>query len=137
MGEAFAVNAIGPALLLKHLLPLLPPSGKSVFALLSARVGSIADNQLGGWYSYRASKAALNQIVRTAAVELRRRSPEALCVSLHPGTVHSRLSAPFTKSGLHVRPASDAAFDLLKVIDGLQPSQSGEFFDYRGEPLPW
>lgn len=90
--EAFAINAIGPALIMKHFLPLLPVDGKAVFATLSARVGSIGDNRLGGWYGYRASKAALNQFVRTAAIELHRRQPEAICVALHPGTVETRLS---------------------------------------------
>ena len=99
MTEAFAINAIGPALLMKHFLPLLPRDGKSAFATLSARVGSIGDNRLGGWYSYRASKAALNQFVRTAAVELKYRQPEAICVALHPGTVHTPLSLPFSKGG--------------------------------------
>ena len=98
MAEAFAINAIGPALLMKHFLPLLPRDGKSVFATLSARVGSIGDNRLGGWYSCRASKAALNQFVHTAAVELQRRQPEAICLALHPGTLHTRLSSPFQQS---------------------------------------
>lgn len=94
LAHAFAVNAIGPALLMKHLLPLLPREGRAVFATLSARVGSIGDNRLGGWYGYRASKAALNQLVRTAAIELARKRPDALCVALHPGTVATGLSAP-------------------------------------------
>ena len=94
MAQAFAVNAIGPALLMKHFLPLLPRDGNAVFATLSARVGSIGDNRLGGWYSYRASKAALNQLVRTAAIELRRRSPNAVCVALHPGTVDTGFKWP-------------------------------------------
>lgn len=137
MAHAFAVNAIGPALLMKHFLPLLPRSGKAVFATLSARVGSIGDNQLGGWYGYRASKAALNQLVRTAAIELGRRRPQAICVALHPGTVASRLSEPFSARGLQVVAPDDAAARLLAVIDRLGPEQSGGFYDYRGEPLPW
>jgi NAD(P)-dependent dehydrogenase (short-subunit alcohol dehydrogenase family) len=137
LAKAFAINAIGPALLMKHLLPLLPRSGKAVFATLSARVGSIGDNRLGGWYGYRASKAALNQLVRTAAVELRRRQPDAICVALHPGTVDSRLSAPFGKEGLEVRTPAAAADLLLAVIDQLTPAASGGFLDYRGEPVPW
>ncbi len=108
-----------------------------MFATLSARVGSIGDNHLGGWYGYRASKAALNQLVRTAAIELRRRQPEAICVALHPGTVDSRLSAPFRKIGLAVRSPAEAAGGLLEVIDRLRPEDSGGFFDYRGEPVPW
>ena len=137
LARAFAVNAIGPALLMKHFLPLLPPRGKAVFATLSAKVGSIGDNRLGGWYAYRASKAALNQLVRTAAVELRRRRPEAICVALHPGTVATPLSRPFAVAGLDVRAPAAAAADLLCVIDSLTPAQSGGFFDYRGDALPW
>ena len=137
LAKAFSLNAIGPALLMKHFSPLLPRSGKAVFATLSARVGSIGDNHLGGWYGYRASKAALNQLVRTAAIELRRRQPEAICVALHPGTVDSRLSAPFRKIGLAVRSPAEAAGGLLEVIDRLRPEDSGGFFDYRGEPVPW
>jgi NAD(P)-dependent dehydrogenase (short-subunit alcohol dehydrogenase family) len=135
--HAFAVNAVGPALLLKHFLPLLPRRGRSVFATLSAKVGSIGDNRLGGWYAYRASKAALNQLVRTAAIELRRRAPEAICVALHPGTVATPLSAPFGKQGLDVRTAHEAAGLLAGVLETLEPAQSGGFFDYRGKPLPW
>lgn len=137
LAHNFAVNAIGPALLMKHFLPLLPRSGKAVFATLSARVGSIGDNQLGGWYGYRASKAALNQLVHTAAIELKRSRPQAVCVALHPGTVDTKLSAPFAKSGLAVRPPEQAAADLLAVIDRLRPDDTGGFFDYRGETLPW
>jgi NAD(P)-dependent dehydrogenase (short-subunit alcohol dehydrogenase family) len=137
MAQAFAINAIGPALLMKHFLPLLPTEGKSVFATLSAKVGSIGDNRLGGWYSYRASKAALNQLVRTAAVELRRRQPQALCVALHPGTVATALSAPFAKSGLDVRTPVEAAQRLLAVMNGLNAVDSGGFFNHDGTPLPW
>lgn len=137
MARAFAVNAIGPALLMKHFLPLLPRQGRSVFATLSARVGSIGDNRLGGWYSYRASKAALNQFVRTAAIELGRRQPAALCVALHPGTVGTSLSAPFVKAGLDVQTPEQAAERLLDVIDHLPPGCSGGFFDHRGDPVPW
>jgi len=135
--HAFAVNAIGPALLMKHFLPLLPATGRAVFATLSAKVGSIGDNRLGGWYGYRASKAALNQFVRTAAVELRRRNPGALCVALHPGTVDTRLSAPFAKAGLQVQPPRLAAERLLGVLSGLGAEDSGAFFSYLGERLPW
>ncbi len=137
LARSFALNATGPALIMKHLLPRLPPAGKSVFATLSARVGSIGDNQLGGWYGYRASKAALNQFVRTAAIELRRRRPEAICVSLHPGTVDSGLSAPFAKNGLDVQSPASAAERLLAVIDGLASASSGGFFDHRGHSIPW
>ena len=137
MAKAFAVNVIGPALLMKHLLPLLAPQGKSVFAVLSAKVGSIGDNRLGGWHSYRASKAALNQIVRTAAIELQRRSPESICVALHPGTVATPLSAPFGKAGLAVQTPAECAARLLAVVDGLGAEASGGFFDQHGGALPW
>ncbi len=137
MAHSFAVNAIGPALLMKHLLPLLPREGKSVFATLSAKVGSIGDNRLGGWYSYRASKAALNQLVHTAAIELRRRHPFAVCIAIHPGTVDTGLSSPFAKSGLDVRTPDEAARRLLAVLDALQQEDSGGFFNHDGTVLPW
>ena len=137
MARAFALNAIGPALIMKHMLPLLPRTGKAVFATLSARVASIGDNRLGGWYSYRASKAALNQLVRTAAVELARRAPNAICVALHPGTVATSLSAPFSKDGLDIQTVDVSAARLLDVIDGLSPDQTGCFFDHLGTPIPW
>ncbi len=137
LARAFALNAIGPALIMKHVLPLLPKQGKAVFATLSARVGSIGDNRLGGWYAYRASKAALNQLVRTAAVELARRAPAALCVALHPGTVATPLSAPFATTGLQIHTPAEAAHHLLGVIDRLGAEANGEFFDWRGESVPW
>ncbi|MEQ8335647.1 SDR family NAD(P)-dependent oxidoreductase [Nisaea sp.] len=137
LAHAFAINAIGPALLMKHVLPRLPRSGKAVFATLSARVGSIGDNRLGGWYAYRASKAALNQFVRTASIELARRAPEAVCVALHPGTVDTSLSAPFAKQGLSLHTPAAAAADLLTVLDGLEAGDNGGFFDWRGDQVPW
>lgn len=137
LARAFSLNAIGPALIMKHVLPRLPRSGKSVFATLSARVGSIGDNRLGGWYSYRASKAALNQLVRTAAVELARRSPNAICVALHPGTVATALSAPFAATGLEVHPPKAAARHLLAVVDQLTADANGGFFDWSSQPVPW
>ena len=137
LARSFALNAIGPALIMKHVLPRLPRSGKAVFATLSARVGSIGDNRLGGWYSYRASKAALNQLVRTAAVELGRRSPEGICVALHPGTVATKLSAPFAAQGLDVHTPAEASRHLLAVVDKLPVEANGGFFDWRGEPVPW
>jgi NAD(P)-dependent dehydrogenase (short-subunit alcohol dehydrogenase family) len=137
MAQSFAINAIGPALLMKHFLPLLAREGTSVFATLSAKVGSIGDNRLGGWYSYRASKAALNQLVRTASIELRRRQPHALCVAVHPGTVATALSAPFAKAGLDVRPPQEAAQRLLAVLEQLGAADSGGFFNHDGTALPW
>ncbi|KKB08258.1 SDR family NAD(P)-dependent oxidoreductase [Devosia chinhatensis] len=137
LARSFAVNATGPALLARHLLPLLPREGKAVFAALSAKVGSIGDNQLGGWYGYRAAKAALNQLLHTAAIELRRTRPEALCVTLHPGTVATALSAPFGGSGHEPVAPAIAAQRLLGVIDGLGPDENGLFLDHSGSPLPW
>lgn len=137
MAYSYAVNAIGPALLMQQLLPMLPREGKSAFVTLSAKVGSIGDNRIGGWYAYRASKAALNQIVRCAAIELGRRWREAVCVAMHPGTVHTPLTQPFAKNGLNVREPDQAAAEMLAVIDALTADESGRFFDYRGERLPW
>lgn len=137
MAQSFALNATGPALLMKHFLPLLARDGRAVFATLSARVGSIADNRLGGWTSYRAAKAALNQIMRTTAIELARPRPQSICVSLHPGTVETGLSAPFAKAGLEVQPPALAAARLLDVVAGLTPADSGGFFDHHGRPIPF
>lgn len=137
LARAFALNAIGPALLMKHVLPKLPRQGRAMFATLSARVGSIGDNRLGGWYGYRASKAALNQLVRTAAIELGRHAPAALCIALHPGTVATALSAPFAANGLEVHTPRAAAANLLGVIDRLDARASGGFYDWRGEVVPW
>ncbi|MEW6631370.1 MAG: SDR family NAD(P)-dependent oxidoreductase [Pseudomonadota bacterium] len=137
LAKSFAVNATGPALLMKHFLPLLPKGERAVFATLSAKVGSIGDNRLGGWYGYRAAKAALNQFVRTAAIELARSNPGAICVALHPGTVDTKLSAPFGKAGLAVQAPRDAAAAILSCLDKLTPRDSGGFFDRTGDRLPW
>ncbi|MDB5938055.1 MAG: C-factor [Polaromonas sp.] len=135
--HVFQVNAIGPALVMKHFLPLLPKQGRCVAAFVSAKVGSIGDNALGGWYGYRASKAALNQLVKTASIEMTRRNRESVCVALHPGTVDTALSQPFAKTGLKVRPAGEAAGDLLAVLKGLQPGDTGSLLDYQGLKLPF
>lgn len=132
---SFAINAIGPALIMKHFLPLLTRDEPAVFATLSARVGSISDNHLGGWYSYRASKAALNQIVRTAAIELARTSKQAVCVALHPGTVSTSLSEPFAKAGLEVQTPSQSAARLIAVIDALTAQHTGLLLDHRGAQI--
>ncbi len=135
--ESFAVNAIGPALFAKHVLPLLPREGKAVFAALSARVGSISDNRLGGWYGYRASKAALNQLIRTLAIELARGRPDAICVGLHPGTVDSSLSRPFqagVAAGKLFTPTT-AAERLLAVIETLDPANSGQLLGWDGSTI--
>ncbi|MBO6608224.1 SDR family NAD(P)-dependent oxidoreductase [Altererythrobacter sp.] len=138
MGEVLALNTIGPALIAKHMLPLLQRDHRAVFASLSARVGSIADNGLGGWHSYRASKAALNMLLKNFAIELGRTHDQAVVVGLHPGTVDTALSEPF-QSGLpngQLTGPTDAAANLLRVIDGLKPSQSGKVFDWKGEEIP-
>jgi len=136
MAIQFAVNAIGPALVLKHFAPLLATSKRSAFALLSARVGSIGDNRLGGWISYRASKAALNQIIRTAAIEIARKRPEAVVVAIHPGTVNTSLSQPYAANNKSTEPV-DAAALMLVTIDGLQSSDTGGFFAYDGSRIEW
>tara|TARA_R110002073_G_scaffold242536_3_gene404577 strand:+ start:640 stop:1347 length:708 start_codon:yes stop_codon:yes gene_type:complete len=137
LARLFAVNAIGPALLMKYFLPLMPRRGRSIFATLSARVGSISDNRLGGWHGYRAAKAALNQLVRTAAIEQARRNPDSICIALHPGTADTRLSAPFAKSGLELRSPHRAAVALLTVMDGLDSHDSGGFRDQDGIAIPF
>ncbi len=132
----FRANTFGPALVLAHFAPLLPRRERGLLAVLSAKVGSIGDNRLGGWYSYRASKAALNMLLKTAAIEVARTHPQAVLAALHPGTVDSALSRPFGGERIG-RPASDAAADLLRVLDGLPAEDSGSFHSYRGERLPW
>jgi NAD(P)-dependent dehydrogenase (short-subunit alcohol dehydrogenase family) len=128
-------NAIGPGLTIKHFSKLLDPAG-SVMATLSAKVGSIEDNRLGGWFSYRTSKAALNMLIKTASIEFARTKPNTALVALHPGTVNSRLSKPFKGEQIG-RPALDAASDMLAVLLSLQKNDSGSFLSYSGEKLPW
>jgi len=134
---AFEVNTVGPSLIAKHALDRLPRKAPSVFAALSARVGSIGDNRLGGWHAYRASKAALNQVIRCLSIELARKRPEALCVGLHPGTVDTGLSRPFqgnVPDGKLFTPDYSAG-RLLEVLDGLGPKDSGRCFDWKGEAI--
>ncbi len=135
MAQVLAVNAIGPALILRHLPRLLPKSSRSAVGILTARVGSIGDNRLGGWYSYRAAKAAANQIVHTAAIEIARKRKQATVAALHPGTVETQ----FTRNYPHHAKATpeEAAANLLSVLDGLTPADSGGFFDWAGNPVPW
>lgn len=133
MIENYRLNAMGPALIAKHFLPLMPKTGRICFAVLSARVGSISDNRLGGWHSYRASKAALNMLVRNISIEWQRKNPQAIIVGLHPGTVETALSAPFKGNPAHDRfPPAQAAAQLLDVLEGLDPGQSGQLFAYDG-----
>lgn len=129
------VNAIGPALLLRHLSPLLARDERVVWAKLSARVGSIEDNRKGGWYSYRAAKAALNQLLQTAAIELSRQRPQAVIAALQPGTVRSPLSAPFV--GDQASLPHDAVRGLLLALDALEPTGRAHFVDHAGQPIPW
>ena len=135
--RVFALNTIGPALIAKHFLPRLPREQRTVFAALSARVGSITDNRIGGWHAYRASKAALNMLVKTYAIEQTRRNPDSIIVSLHPGTVDTALSQPFQANVPErqlVSPQS-AATNLLDVIKSLTPSDTGKVFDCAGAEI--
>lgn len=132
----FAVNALGPVLALKHLVALLPKDRPCRVGILSARVGSIGDNGLGGWYSYRAAKAALNQLVHSAAIEIARSHPQALVALLHPGTVATRFTEKYVGNHPTVPPEA-AAENLLTVLGGLSPAQSGGFFDWAGKEIPW
>ncbi len=137
LARAFAVNASGPILVARHVIKLFPRDGRSLFASISARVGSIGDNRLGGWYAYRASKAAQNMLTRTLAIELARRLPQCICVGLHPGTVATDLSAPF-RSGVPAdklfTPEQSAAA-LLQVLAGLGPEDSGACFAWDGKRI--
>lgn len=136
MARVLAVNTIGPALILRHAARLLPKDNRAVFAVLSARVGSIGDNKIGGWHSYRASKAALNQIIHGAAIELGRSHKQSICVALHPGTVATSFTANY--AGRHPTvPPTEAAANLLSVLDGLTPEQTGGFYDYAGQEIAW
>ena len=136
--ESYQVNVVGPALVARAMLPRLEPRGRSVFAALSARVGSIGDNRSGGWHAYRASKAALNMIIRNLAIETSRRSPDTLCVGLHPGTVDTPLSHPFQRNvvpGKLFTPAYSVAA-LLSVMDGLTQADSGNVLAWDGSTVP-
>lgn len=136
MLDQYALNAVGPALVLKHAAGLMPRDRRAVFAALSARVGSIGDNRLGGWYSYRAAKAALNQIIRSASIELARSHKSLICVALHPGTVATAFTERYL--GRHPSvPPEKAADNLLSVIAALDSGQTGGFFDWAGKPVPW
>jgi NAD(P)-dependent dehydrogenase (short-subunit alcohol dehydrogenase family) len=137
--KSVRVNTLGPLLVAKHFEPLFRSSGRAVFASISARVGSIGDNRLGGWYAYRASKAAQNMVTRNLSIELRRRARDIICVALHPGTVDSGLSKPFQSRVPEGKlfTASEAAEKLLGVIDGLNGSSNGGFYAWDGTQIPW
>ncbi|MEO1641882.1 MAG: SDR family NAD(P)-dependent oxidoreductase [Pseudomonadota bacterium] len=136
--RVFAINTFGPGLVAKHFLPIMPRKGRAVFAALSARVGSISDNGYGGWHSYRASKAALNMLIRNYAIEQKRRNEDFIAVSLHPGTVDTDLSKPFQKNvpDKQLFTPDQSAGYLLDVIDGLTPDQTGKAFDWAGKEIP-
>lgn len=136
LAAQFAINAIGPLLVLRHVLALMPRDRPARFAALSARVGSIGDNRLGGWYGYRAAKAALNQYIRTAAVEVARSHPQAVLAALHPGTVATPLTEAYRGTHPAITPAAAAA-DLLDALGRLGPGDSGGFFDRQGRAIPW
>lgn len=137
LARSFAVNAIGPALAAQAFLPLLPRGRKTVFAALSARVGSIEDNRLGGWHAYRAAKAALNQLLRTISIEQTRRNPDSIILALHPGTVDTGLSRPFQRGARTLFTPTESAAHLLRVIDQATPADSGRLLDWQGQPIPF
>ena len=139
LAKLYAVNTIGPALIAKHFLPIMPRQGRIVFAVLSARGGSVGDNLLGGWHGYRASKAALNMMVRNLAIEEKRRNDRSVVVTLHPGTVDTALSRPYhgnVPSG-HIFDPERAALQLLDVIEELRPPDTGKLFDFEGKEIPF
>jgi NAD(P)-dependent dehydrogenase (short-subunit alcohol dehydrogenase family) len=136
MLETFRINAVGPAIVAKHFLPLLDRRSRSLAAILSARVGSIGDNRLGGWISYRSSKAALNQIVRTASIELSRTHADNVIVAMHPGTVATSFSSRYSKNHDVTEPDTAAA-SMLQMLDGLDRSQTGSFLAYDGSEIVW
>ena len=135
--KLFAINTIGPAMVAKYFVPKLNKNSRTIFAAISARVGSITDNKKGGWYSYRASKAALNMIVRNISIETSRTNPKAIVTMLHPGTVDSRLSAPFHNSVMPetIFSPEESVVKMLKVIDSLTPEDSGKFFSWDGKQI--
>ena len=134
--QSFHVNAIGPALVMRHFSPLLA-KGSSVYAKLSARVGSIADNKKGGWYGYRASKAALNMMLQTAAIELQRKNPTLRVVALQPGTVRSKLSEPYTSSQVHLLEPDASVLGMLTALKALPAKTGAHFVDHKGSEIPW
>ncbi len=138
MQRIFEINSIGPALLAKHFFPVMPRKSRAVFAAMSARVGSISDNRLGGWYAYRASKAALNMLLKTLSIEWKRRNPLSICVGLHPGTVDTGLSKPFQRGVAkeNLFSPSQSAARLVNVLAGLKPDDSGHVFAYDGTRIP-
>ena len=132
----FQINAIGPAMVLQQFAPLLV-KGPAIYAKLSARVGSISDNKKGGWYGYRAAKAALNMLLQNAAIELQRKNPDLRVVALQPGTVRSKLSQPFLGSVAHLLEPDASVQGLLSAMKSLQPTTGAHFVDYQGQHIDW
>ena len=136
LAKNFQINAIGPLLVLRHFAPLLA-SGPSIYGKLSARVGSISDNTKGGWYGYRAAKAALNMLLQTAAIELQRKNPALRVVALQPGTVRSNLSKPFAAGVAHLLEPTESVAGMLASLKALEPRSGAHFVDYQGQSIPW
>lgn len=136
LAKVYQLNAIGPALLMKHFSKRMPRNERSIFVTLSARVGSIGDNRLGGWYAYRAAKSALNMMMKCTAIEVARAKPQSVFASVHPGTVETSLSDPFAGSRDRLTPGQSVEH-LLRVIDTLGPEESGSFWDYKGNRIEW
>jgi len=137
MVSQFLVNAVGPALVIKHFLPNMRKHSAALMACFSARVASISDNRLGGWYSYRASKAALNQLIKTASIEISRSHPKMVCVGVHPGTVDSTLSRPFIQAAKNVQTPAEAARKIMTVLESLTSEHTGTLVDYQGKVIAW
>jgi NAD(P)-dependent dehydrogenase (short-subunit alcohol dehydrogenase family) len=137
MRKNFEINVMGPALIMKYFLPLLDKEEKSIFASISAKVGSISDNRYGGWYSYRASKAALNQMIKTASIEMKMKNQKAICLAIHPGTVESKLSKPFQKNDLTIQSPQESASNIFKILTSSTSKDTGSFYNWDGKIIDW
>jgi len=137
MRKNFEINVMGPALIMKYFLPLLDKEEKSIFASISAKVGSISDNRYGGWYSYRASKAALNQMIKTASIEMKMKNLNAICLAIHPGTVESKLSKPFQKNDLTIQSPQESASNIFKILNSSTSKDTGSFYNWDGKIIDW
>lgn len=137
MRKNFEINVMGPALIMKYFLPLLDKEEKSIFASISAKVGSISDNRYGGWYSYRASKAALNQMIKTASIEMKMKNQNAICLAIHPGTVESKLSKPFQKNDLTIQSPQESASNIFKILNSSTSKDTGSFYNWDGKIIDW
>ena len=137
MRKNFEINVMGPALIMKYFLPLLDKEEKSIFASISAKVGSISDNRYGGWYSYRASKAALNQMIKTASIEMKMKNQKAICLAIHPGTVESKLSKPFQKNDLTIQSPQESASNIFKILTSSTSKDTGSFYNWDGKIIEW